>query len=187
MHNKKHVHPPLLTNTMNNTDMMCQANSLGKFCPLFLWPDQIGIANFQHFNLQSPSQEAHINVLHYKYRSKTQNTLCIPCNLSFTLSHTPFSLSPHHSIPSLLISFSVPLTSRLLASFRRYLVKKWQSMFAQQQATWTSGPSFPRLSPEETASTSVMVFMIRVHFPRYPRMMKPLRMVLICKNIRGYF
>lgn len=52
-------------------------------------------------------------------------------------------------------------------------------MFPQQQATWTRGPSFPRLRPDATANTRVMVLIIKVHLPRYPRMMNPLRMVLI--------
>lgn len=69
-------------------------------------------------------------------------------------------LSPHPKLPG-----SLP-TSRRLASFLRYLVNRWHSMLAQQQATCTSGPSFPKLSPEETAKTRVMVLMMRVHFPR---------------------
>lgn len=39
-------------------------------------------------------------------------------------------------------------------------------MLAQQQATCTRGPSFPRLRPEDTAKTRVMVLVMRVHFPR---------------------
>ncbi len=56
-------------------------------------------------------------------------------------------------------------------------------MFPQQQATCTSGPSFPRLRPADTANIIHIDLIINVHFPKYPRMMKPLRIVLICTNI----
>lgn len=53
---------------------------------------------------------------------------------------------------------------------------------AQQQATWTSGPSLPTVSPDDTANTIVTVLMTSVHLPKKPRKMKPLTMVLICKT-----
>lgn len=58
------------------------------------------------------------------------------------------------------------LTSRRLASFLLYLENRLQKRFPQQQATWTRGPSFPRLSPEDTAKTSVTGLISRVHLPR---------------------
>lgn len=58
------------------------------------------------------------------------------------------------------------VTSRFLASFLLYLGKRYEKMFPQQQATCTSGPSFPRLSPDATANTRVMVLIISVHLPR---------------------
>ena len=70
-------------------------------------------------------------------------------------------------------------TSLRLPSFLLYLENREQKRLPQQQATWTRGPSFPRLSPEDTARTRVTVLISRVHFPRYPRMMNPLRMFLI--------
>lgn len=69
-----------------------------------------------------------------------------------------------------------------MPSFLLYLEKRLQKRFPQQQATWTRGPSLPRLRPEDTARTRVTVFISRVHLPRYPLMMKPLRMVLICSK-----
>lgn len=43
----------------------------------------------------------------------------------------------------------------------------------------TIGPSLPKVKPAETASIIPIDFIISVHFPRYPRMMKPPRIVLI--------
>lgn len=57
-------------------------------------------------------------------------------------------------------------TSRRLPSFLLYLEKRLQKRFPQQQATWTRGPSFPRLRPDDTARTRVTVLISRVHFPR---------------------
>lgn len=48
-----------------------------------------------------------------------------------------------------------------------------------QQAMCTMGPSLPRLRPADTASIMPTDFMISVHFPKYPRMIKPLSIVLI--------
>lgn len=41
------------------------------------------------------------------------------------------------------------------------------------------GPSLPNDNPEETESISPTDLMIKVHFPRYPLIMKPLRIVFI--------
>lgn len=53
-----------------------------------------------------------------------------------------------------------------------------------QHAMWTIGPSFPRLRPADTESMMPTDLMIRVHLPRYPLMMNPLRIVLICDKGR---
>ncbi|KAF3857011.1 hypothetical protein F7725_008870 [Dissostichus mawsoni] len=52
-------------------------------------------------------------------------------------------------------------TSRRLPSFLLYLEKRLQKRFPQQQATWTRGPSFPRLRPDDTARTRVTVLISR--------------------------
>lgn len=57
-------------------------------------------------------------------------------------------------------------TSRRFPSFLLYLENRLQKRFPQQQATWTRGPSFPRLRPDDTARTRVTVLISRVHFPR---------------------
>lgn len=57
-------------------------------------------------------------------------------------------------------------------------------MFPQQQATCTRGPSFPKLKPDATASTNVIVLIIKVHFPKYPLMINPLKIVLIYKGMK---
>jgi len=49
---------------------------------------------------------------------------------------------------------------------------------------WTIGPSFPRLRPADTDNMMPTDLMIRVHLPRYPLMMNPLRIVLIYKKRR---
>jgi hypothetical protein len=46
---------------------------------------------------------------------------------------------------------------------------------------WTIGPSFPKLRPADTESMMPTDLIISVHFPRYPRIMKPLKIVLIWK------
>lgn len=43
----------------------------------------------------------------------------------------------------------------------------------------TIGPSLPKLNPADTDNMIPTLLIINVHFPRYPLMMKPLRMVLI--------
>ena len=52
-------------------------------------------------------------------------------------------------------------------------------MFPQQEATCTRGPSLPRLRPADTANIIQTDFIISVHLPRYPRIMKPDRIVFI--------
>lgn len=46
---------------------------------------------------------------------------------------------------------------------------------------WTMGPSFPRLRPAATESMIPIDLMSNVHLPKNPRIMKPLRIVLIWK------
>ena len=43
------------------------------------------------------------------------------------------------------------------------------------------GPSLPRLKPAATDNMIPMDLISNVHLPRKPRMMKPLRIVLICQ------
>lgn len=69
--------------------------------------------------------------------------------------------------------------SRFFASFLPYFGKRYDKMFPIQLAICTIGPSFPKLSPADTDKMMPTDLMIRVHFPRYPRMMKPDRIVLI--------
>ena len=57
-------------------------------------------------------------------------------------------------------------------------------MFPQQQATCTKGPSLPSIKPALVDSIIPIDLINNVHFPKYPRMMKPPRMVLICLKIR---
>lgn len=64
------------------------------------------------------------------------------------------------------MNIAVLFTSLRLPSFLLYFEKRLQKRFPQQQATCTSGPSFPRLRPDDTASTRVTVLISRVHFPR---------------------
>lgn len=45
---------------------------------------------------------------------------------------------------------------------------------------WTIGPSFPRLRPAAADSIMPIDLTSNVHFPKKPRMMKPLKIVLIC-------
>jgi hypothetical protein len=52
-------------------------------------------------------------------------------------------------------------------------------MFPQQAATCTKGPSLPKLRPADTANIIPTDFVNNVHFPKYPRIMNPLKMVLI--------
>lgn len=49
----------------------------------------------------------------------------------------------------------------------------------RQLAICTIGPSFPNDSPDDTDKIRPTDLMINVHFPRYPLMMKPLKIVLI--------
>ena len=49
------------------------------------------------------------------------------------------------------------------------------------------GPSFPKLRPAATASMIPIDLISRVHLPRNPRMMKPLRIVLIFNNKKRKF
>lgn len=41
------------------------------------------------------------------------------------------------------------------------------------------GPSLPKLSPADTDKIKPTHFIINVHFPKYPRIIKPLKIVLI--------
>lgn len=59
-----------------------------------------------------------------------------------------------------------------------YLVKRLPA----QQATWTKGPSLPRDSPAPTAITMPTDLTSRVHAPKYPLIMNPLRMVFTCRK-----
>ena len=47
------------------------------------------------------------------------------------------------------------------------------------------GPSFPRLRPAATANIIPIDLINKVHLPKNPRMMKPLRMVLILNEKGG--
>ena len=53
-----------------------------------------------------------------------------------------------------------------------------------QMLMWTMGPSLPRLRPAATDSMMPTDLISSVHLPRKPRMMKPLRIVLICRQDR---
>lgn len=53
-------------------------------------------------------------------------------------------------------------------------------MLPMQHAMCTMGPSLPKLRPADTESIRPTDFIIRVHFPKYPRIIKPLRIVFIC-------
>lgn len=50
-----------------------------------------------------------------------------------------------------------------------------------QEAMCTIGPSLPKLSPAETLIIMPTDFTNRVHFPKYPLIIKPLKIVFICK------
>ena len=89
------------------------------------------------------------------------NPKIVPLPLSQQQQHPP---PPPKKKKRLLRTFVI--TSLRLASFFRYLLKQWHRMFPQQQATCTRGPSLPRLKPDDTASTNVMVLIIRVHLPK---------------------
>lgn len=49
------------------------------------------------------------------------------------------------------------------------------------EAICTIGPSFPKLSPAETHIIIPTDFISRVHFPKYPLIIKPLKIVFIYK------
>ena len=52
-------------------------------------------------------------------------------------------------------------------------------MLPQQQATCTNGPSLPSIRPALVDNIMPIDLINRVHLPRYPRMMKPPRIVFI--------
>lgn len=49
-----------------------------------------------------------------------------------------------------------------------------------QEAMCTIGPSLPKFNPAETLIIIPTDFTNRVHFPKYPLIIKPLKIVFIC-------
>lgn len=65
------------------------------------------------------------------------------------------------------------MISRRFASFRSYLGKNRETMFPTHDATWTSGPSFPKERPEPTERARPIDLAANVQEPKYPRITKP--------------
>mmetsp|Transcript_24521 Transcript_24521/g.62069 ORF Transcript_24521/g.62069 Transcript_24521/m.62069 type:complete len:246 (-) Transcript_24521:3002-3739(-) len=72
---------------------------------------------------------------------------------------------------------AVLMSSRRLASFCTYREESLEQKFAQQQATWTRGPSLPRLMPEETESVRPMILTTNVLNSKTSFMTNPPRIV----------
>lgn len=49
-----------------------------------------------------------------------------------------------------------------------------------QMVIWTIGPSLPTLRPAATDSMMPIDLISKVHFPKKPRIIKPLKIVFIC-------
>lgn len=69
--------------------------------------------------------------------------------------------------------------SLFFASFRPYFGKRYDKILPIAHAICTMGPSLPKLRPAETDNIKPTLLIKSVHFPKYPRMIKPLRMVFI--------
>lgn len=69
--------------------------------------------------------------------------------------------------------------SLFFASFLPYLGNKYENIFPMQHAMCTIGPSLPKLKPADTERIKPTDLIISVHLPRYPRMIKPLKIVFI--------
>lgn len=123
MHNKVHIHPPKFMNNKLYNQPRQSRKSL--VCSLFLLPN---------WHWQLPAHQLTETKPRGLYQCITLQVLIQDTKYFVTFP----SVYPTLPSPLSLLSLSpapVPFTSRFLASFRRYLVKKWHRMFAQQQAT----------------------------------------------------
>mmetsp|Transcript_38793 Transcript_38793/g.61298 ORF Transcript_38793/g.61298 Transcript_38793/m.61298 type:complete len:242 (-) Transcript_38793:578-1303(-) len=72
---------------------------------------------------------------------------------------------------------AVLINSRCLVSFFTYLLENLDKQFAQQHATCTRGPSFPKLSPAEHDKHKPNIFTTRVFASKTRAMTKPPKIV----------
>jgi len=116
----------------------------------------------------SHSQKLTVKRLHFESK-QVDNFFFNACHDSTSLTSSRLKSTPPTGAPKATetpAAAAADKTSRFFASFLAYFGNRRPNTLPQQAAMCTSGPSFPRLRFEATASGAVIDLISNVHFPR---------------------